>query len=258
MPVRPVRGTAVVRYPEASTRPLETLLFLVPLLACYEVGLAMWLRRGAGTLTNKAHGGMVGLFQAFGVRAEDLGLPLLSLPAVGLVLTLLAWQVIGKFPWRARVTTILGMYAESVALAAPLLPLGLLAGRGAERFALASAGAEFAGMDTLTRLSMALGAGVYEELVFRMAVMGGLHMLLGDVAGWKGPRAWVVAMLASALLFALYHPLRLADGSVDAWKFAFLLLGGCWFGTLFHWRGFGIAAGTHAAYDVAALLLLRG
>jgi membrane protease YdiL (CAAX protease family) len=253
-----MRGDAVVRYPEASTRPLETLLFLLPLLACYEVGLAMWLRRGPGTLTNKAHGGMVGLFQAFGVRAEDLGLPLLSLPAVGLLLTLLAWQVIGKFPWRVRVTTILGMYGESLALAAPLLPLGMLAGRGAERFAMVAAGAEFDGMDTLTRLSMALGAGVYEELVFRMAIMGGLHMLLADVAGWRGPRAWVTAMLASALLFALYHPLRMSDGSVDAWKFAFLLLGGCWFGTLFHWRGFGIAAGTHAAYDVAVLLLIRG
>jgi membrane protease YdiL (CAAX protease family) len=113
-------------------------------------------------------------------------------------------------------------------------------------------------MDTLTRLSMALGAGVYEELVFRMAIMGGLHMLLADVAGWRGPRAWVIAMLASALLFALYHPLRMSDGSVDAWKFAFLMLGGCWFGTLFHWRGFGIAAGTHAAYDVAVLLLIKG
>jgi len=258
MPARPTRGAAVVRYPEASTRPLETLLFLLPLLACYEVGLAMWLRRGPGTLTNKAHGGMVGLFQALGVRAEDLGLPLLSLPAAGLLLTLLAWQVIGRFPWRARVTTIIGMYGESLALAAPLLPLGMLAGRGAERFALAAAGAEFEGMDTLTRLSMALGAGVYEELVFRMAVMGGLHMLISDVAGWRGPRAWIMAMVASALLFALYHPLRLADGGFDAWKFSFLLLGGGWFGTLYHWRGFGIAAGTHAAYDVAALLLLRG
>jgi membrane protease YdiL (CAAX protease family) len=99
---------------------------------------------------------------------------------------------------------------------------------------------------------------VYEELVFRMAVMGGLHMLISDVAGWRGPRAWIMAMVASALLFALYHPLRLADGGFDAWKFSFLLLGGGWFGTLYHWRGFGIAAGTHAAYDVAALLLLRG
>lgn len=257
---RSIQGAAV-RYPEASTRPFETLLFLLPLLACYEVGLAMWLRRGGGTLTNKAHGGIVGLFQAMGVRAEDLGLPLLSLPSVGLVLTLVAWQVLTRFPWRARVSTVIGMYVESVALAAPLLPLGILAGRGAARAALATAGGETAalhGMDSLTRLTMALGAGVYEELAFRMALMGGLHMLLSDVAGWRGPRAWAPAMIVSALLFALYHPLRMADGGFDLWRFAFLAVAGAWFGVLFHWRGFGIAAGTHAAYDVAALMLVSG
>jgi membrane protease YdiL (CAAX protease family) len=248
-----------VAYPEASLRPLETLFFLLPLLACYEVGLAAWLRRGGGTLTNKAHGGMVGLFQALGVRAEDLGLPLLSLPAVGLLLTLVSWQVIGRFAWRLQWRAVLGMYVESVALAAPLLPLGILAGRGAERAvaAMAAGAGDLHGLDLLTRLSMSVGAGIYEELVFRMAVMGGLHMLLADVVGWKGSRAWVTAMLASALLFALYHPLRLADGSLDLWKFAFLLIGGAWFGTLYHWRGFGIAAGTHAAYDVMVLMLFR-
>jgi membrane protease YdiL (CAAX protease family) len=194
------------------------------------------------------------------VRAEDLGLPLLSLPAAGLLLTLLAWQVIGRFSWRLHWGAVLGMYAESLALAAPLLPLGMLAGRGAERAAaaLAVAPGDLHGMDLLTRLSMSVGAGIYEELVFRMAIMGGLHMLLADVMGWKGARAWVPAMAASALLFAVYHPLRLPDGSLDAWKFAFLVIGGAWFGTLFHWRGFGIAAGTHAAYDAVALMLFRG
>jgi len=253
--VRPLE----VRYAEASTRPLEILIFLLPLLVLYELGLVAWLRRGGGTLTNKAHGGIVGLFEAVGVRAEDMGLPLLSLPAVGLVLTLVAWQVIGKFPWKFRAATVAGMYAESVALAAPLLPLGVLAARGAGWALPAMAdGVDLHGQDLRTRLAMALGAGVYEELVFRMAVMGGLHMLLADVAGWRGPRAWVTAMVASAALFALYHPLRMADGTFDAWKFGFLLIGGCWFGALFHWRGFGIAAGAHAAYDVAALLLVRG
>lgn len=237
-------------------RPLETLAFLVPMLACYELGLMDWLRRGVGTLTNKAHGGVVGLFTLFGVRAEDLGLPLLSLPAAGLVLTLLAWQVIGRFGWSLRLRSVAGMYVESVALAAPLLPLGMIAARGSERAVVAAAG-ELQAMDALTRLSMALGAGIYEELVFRMAIMGALHILLADVAGWRGARAWVPAMVVSAVLFTLYHPLRLADGGFDAWKAGFLLLAGAWFGTLHHWRGFGIAAGTHAAYDVAALLLMR-
>jgi len=64
-------------------------------------------------------------------------------------------------------------------------------------------------------------------------------------------------MVVSALLFAVYHPLRGADGGYQWWRFAFLVIGGAWFGTLYHWRGFGIAAGTHAAYDITALLLWR-
>ena len=107
------------------------------------------------------------------------------------------------------------------------------------------------------RAAMAAGAGVYEELAFRMVVMGGLHMLLSDVGGWRKPGAWVAAMVVSALLFAVYHPLRGADGAFQWWRFAFLVIGGDWFGTLYHWRGFGIAAGTHAAYDFTALLLWR-
>jgi len=32
------------------------------------------------------------------------------------------------------------------------------------------------------------------------------------------------------------------------------MLAGSWFGVVFQLRGFGIAAGTHVAYDAAALL----
>lgn len=247
-------------YAELSRAPLPTLFFLLPLIVIYEFGLMVWLRRGDATLVNKAHGGIVGFFRLFGVRAEDLGLPLLALPAVGLVLTLLAWQVIGKFSWRVHWKTIGCMGVESFAFAAPLLPLGLLMGRaGAALMASMGGDAEsIRGLDALQRATMAAGAGVYEELVFRMVIMGGLHMLLSDVGGWKGAGGWVVAMLVSALLFALYHPLRGVEGAFEWWRFYFLLMGGAWFGSLYHWRGFGIAAGTHAAYDFTALLLWQG
>lgn len=237
---------------------METLVFLCPLVVLYEVGLAIWLRQGDAAVTNRAHGGLVGLFRVAGVRAEELGLPLLSLPAVGLALTLLAWQVIGRFPWRFRWSTVAGMAGESVAMAAPLLPLGLLASRFGGGLCAVSGEASLRGMDSVSRLTMAAGAGIYEELVFRMGVMGALHMLLVDVGGWKGAWTWVTAATVAALLFAAYHPLRDASGAVEWWRFGFLAAGGLWFGTLYHWRGFGIAAGAHAAYDITALLAWRG
>ena len=247
-----------LNYWERSRRPLETLVFLLPLLALYEVGLAIWLRHGEAALTNKAHGGLVGLFRVAGVRADEMGLPLLSLPALGLVLTLLAWQVIGRFPWRFRWSTVAGMAGESVAMAAPLLPLGLLLRRVGAGLWATSDESSLRGLDALSRLTMAAGAGIYEELVFRMGVMGAVHMLLADVGGWKGAWTWLASALVAALLFAAYHPLRDAAGGVEWWRFGFLAAGGLWFGVLYHWRGFGVAAGAHAAYDITALLLWRG
>ncbi len=246
-----------VGYAEASRQPLAILCFLAPLLLLYEVGLLVWLRRGDGTLTNKAHGGLVDFFRLFGVRAEDLGLPLLALPAAGVVLTLLVWQLIGRFSWKVEWRTIGGMGMESIAWAAPLLPVGVLMGRLAQGMWAQSVDEPIRALDALSRATMAAGAGVYEELVFRMAIMGGLHMLLHDVGGWKGAGSWVTTVIVSAVLFAVYHPLRGMDGSYDWWRFSFLIVGGLWFGTLYHWRGFGIAAGTHAAYDFTALLLWR-
>ena len=62
---------------------------------------------------------------------------------------------------------------------------------------------------------MAVGAGIYEELLFRMAVMGGMHMLLFDVAKMKDRHAWVLALLVSAIVFTVYHPIRDATGALQ-------------------------------------------
>lgn len=240
-------------YFEASRRPLETLFFLLPLVVMYEIGLSRWLTHGGEVVTNRAHGGVIGLFRVAGVKAETLGLPLLALPAVGLLATLLAWQLIGRFPWSMRWSAVAGMWVESLALAVPLIPLGMLS-NGAWRGAMALAAPAIDGMDGVSRGLMAVGAGVYEELVFRMGIMSALHMLLADVAGWKGSGPWITAMLLSAAAFAAYHPVDGLMGSAVWWRYGFLAAAGVWFGVIYHWRGFGVAAGTHALYDVMALL----
>jgi membrane protease YdiL (CAAX protease family) len=64
-----------------------------------------------------------------------------------------------------------------------------------------------------------------------------------------------VAVLGSSLVFsaAHYQPL-LPTGETLAWAtlgtFLFRVLAGVVFALLFVWRGFGIAAGSHALYDV--------
>jgi hypothetical protein len=57
----------------------------------------------------------------------------------------------------------------------------------------------------------------------------------------------------SSLLFAGYHYL---GSEPFIWQtFAFRTAAGLYFGVIFVFRGFGITAGSHAAYDVLIVLL---
>ena len=55
-----------------------------------------------------------------------------------------------------------------------------------------------------------------------------------------------------------YHPLRGPDGAIEGQRVVFFVGGGIYFGILYLRRGFGIAAATHALFDVAAAALVAG
>ena len=246
-----------MNYAEDSNRPLEILAFLAPLVLFYEAGLLFWLRSDQFVLDNKAHSGMVNFFRLFGVRAENLHVSAMSLPSVALFLTLLIWQITARLRWKIRGRTIPLMWLESFALASPLLVVAMVISRAHSVLAVTQVGqTSIRSLDVVAKASMAVGAGIYEELLFRMAVMGGLHMLLFDVAKMKDRHAWVLALLVSAILFTVYHPIRDATGALQWSHVIFLMVAGIWFGIIFQLRGFGVAAGSHAAYDATALLLL--
>ena len=105
------------------------------------------------------------------------------------------------------------------------------------------------------KLAISVGAGLYEEMVFRLGLMTLVAWSLTGVLGWREGPALAVAIVVSAALFALYHPLRDATGGLDRRRLAFFLVAGAWFATLYALRGFGIAVGAHAGYDVAVTLL---
>lgn len=103
----------------------------------------------------------------------------MSLPSVALVLTLLIWQIAARLRWKIRWRTIPLMWLESFALAAPLLLVAMVISRAHSVLAATQVGqTSIRSLDVVAKASMAVGAGIYEELLFRMAVMGGLHMLL--------------------------------------------------------------------------------
>lgn len=108
-------------------------------------------------------------------------------------------------------------------------------------------------VDLSGRMALALGAGIYEELLFRFILLGSLIFLFRYVIGGKPLIHVSLAILISAALFAGFHYL---DGSVPlaAESFLFRFYAGVILGIIYHFRGIGIAVYTHAFYDLFLVL----
>jgi len=106
-------------------------------------------------------------------------------------------------------------------------------------------------------LALSLGAGLYEELVFRVIGMGGLYWLFRRFLDVHETAAALGAAIVSALFFSLFHYLGPLGDTFQLQSFMFRLVAGLVLAAVYRLRGFGIAACTHALYDVF-LVLSRG
>jgi membrane protease YdiL (CAAX protease family) len=222
------------QYARDTQRPLYCLLFLFPLVATYELGAlilrpAVWPDRQlvAHSLIQK----LLGWFGASGFWV----------PAVVLLATLLLWHVLAGHPWRIRWWVLPLMVAESVALTVPLFVLGhalLRAGPGSPAGVLQQ------------EIVLALGAGIYEELVFRFYLILGLLWLLERALRVPKKAARPLVIVLSAGLFAICHFAPIGR-ELFGWKHFVLLVGaGVYLALLFRQRGLGVAAGCHVAFNL--------
>lgn len=103
-------------------------------------------------------------------------------------------------------------------------------------------------------LSLSFGAGLYEELVFRVIGMGGLCWLLRRWFHVRDTPALASAAVVSSLIFSLFHYLGALGDTFRLGSFVFRFVAGMVLAGIYRWRGFGIAAGTHALYDIFVTL----
>ncbi len=227
-----------------STRPLHVLLFLLPLVVFYEIGSAVYLAGDSGLGEElRARRILSTLFDAFGMQG-------LYIPGILLVAILLIWHGLTRDPWRVRPGVLVGMLAEVAAWTVPLLVLGQLLSRMLlDHHAPPAAATGFEGFGTGARLTIAIGAGLYEELLFRMLGSALVHALLVDLLGVRDRAGQVAAVVATAIAFALYHDAQSLPEQ------AYFGAAGLAFGALYAVRGFGIVVGVHALYDVVVLLM---
>jgi len=115
--------------------------------------------------------------------------------------------------------------------------------------------AEAPGMFMMVVLS--IGAGLYEELIFRVVLVGSLSWVLYH---WMGNKtaAYVVSALVGALIFSAVHYVGALGDAFTLSSFTFRFLFGLALNGIFLVRGFGVAAWTHALYDVLVVTHLLG
>jgi len=237
-------------YLERTSRPIYAILFLLPFIVFYEMGTFSINTDvlNQSKIRVAAFVWLQNVLESMGFGARFAWVA----PPLAVVLILIALQITSGKQWRFWFRDMPRMAAECIVLAIPLLVLTLFMGSSTgpedhiSRFdnnkpqtqivsipvcssvtggnlSLLSAedGVVMQEQSLLANIVTGIGAGIYEELVFRLILI--------------------------CLLMLLFQ--------FNSIRFAFRTIAGIYFAVLFAIRGFGITAGTHAFYDIIATII---
>ncbi|MHC4726612.1 MAG: CPBP family intramembrane glutamic endopeptidase [Planctomycetota bacterium] len=277
-------------YLERTSRPIYAIIFLLPFIIFYEVG-TFSINTDVLNQTKIRVAAFVwlqNLLESMGFGAKFAWVA----PPLAVVLILLALQITSRKQWRFWLRDILPMSLECILWAVPLIVLTLFMGSSAGQESnvsrldpnttqtqtvslpvcssvaggnvsslSAETGEAAGGESLLANIITGIGAGIYEELVFRLILICLLMLLFQDVFRLTHKNSIVLAVLISAALFSAHHHIDFLSGQPNAndpfnsIRFAFRTIAGIYFAVLFAIRGFGITAGTHAFYDIIATII---
>ena len=248
------RGTLPVPmmkdYLARSRAPRYSILFALPLLVLYEVSAFALTGSAFEGVRNGADVLLKSVFVMFGGRDGLIAFDVLLL-GIGAFLVVRDKRK-NRAPWQGGTFAL--MFGESAVyavafgavvsrLTALVLGVPSLLQVGGARLSLG------------TQLVTSLGAGIYEELLFRVIITGGLLVGVKILLGWEGARGKIVAVLVSALIFSAFHYIGAYGDRFTAQSFVFRAIAGVIFSALFVTRGLGITAWTHALYDLLITVL---
>ncbi len=233
-----------------SRSPRYSVLFALPLLLLYEAGAFILTGSAYAGVRNGADVLLKSLFVGLGGRRGLLVFDVLLFgTGAGLV-----WRdrTRNPAPMAGRVFGL--MFLESAVYAALF---GLVVGRltalvlGVPRLLQIGGGQ----LDLPTQLVTSLGAGIYEELLFRVIITGGLVALARVLFGQGGVLGKSIAVVVSALIFSAFHYIGSLGDTFTLQSFVFRAIAGVVFSALYVTRGIGVTAWTHALYDVMLTLM---
>jgi len=228
-------------YRRHTLRPLNSLLFIAPMLLLFHAGYAVY----GTSLLAPAH--LHELLKRLGASASVM-------PAALVIAVLLVQHLARKDPWQLHPKVLAGMFGESMIWMVPLIAMIRLSGRLLANQALSGPTVQ----EAFQRVMLAVGAGIYEEFIFRLTLISLIVLIFVNVLGLKKEPLVVVAVIIGAAVFSLYHisAQQLTSPVAFPWaQFTFRTMAGIYLGMVFVFRGFGIAVGTHAFYNIYAFVV---
>lgn len=241
-------------YWHQARAPFVSLIFLLPLLTVYELGVTLHSSEPAHSIRNGADHWMRQILGRVGLGHSAL------LPAL-VIAGLLLWHLAGRYPWRFSAETLAGMLAESILFAFLLIIVGQLQDLAFRQLNLPAlnlvhgAMPDFSMDPVMQRIITYIGAGVYEEFLFRLCLLP-LACLALHSLGLTGNRGILLAVLSTGLMFSAAHHLGAGGEAFQLFTFVFRTMAGVFFATLFYLRGFGVTVGCHATYDLMVGVIL--
>jgi len=244
-PFPPPNSVAGQHYYYVTLRPWPNLVFILPMLVFFEAGI--YLRQGG------VPGGGSQLVAAFLIErvVKFLGAGHVGyiFPALAVIAILLASHLVAKQPWRFDIFVLPAMLGESLLWTVPLCIFNRVL------YQALLAGTSIVHDEWFDQIIRSFGAGLYEELVFRLICLTGMDILLVNVFKLNRSASRVFSVLVSACLFAAQHHPPLGREPFELTDFLFRTGAGVYLGGLFLFRGFGIATGCHVFYNVIVVTL---
>ena len=213
----------------------------LPLLVIYEILIVLsqspyWGIRNAADVWIRT------FLMAFDLQAQHLTFVL-----IGISLALIPIAKSRARGMKLKANYFALMFAESLAFS---LVLGVVLQSILRLGGLSSGGP---GSGLMQNLALSVGAGLFEEIIFRVILLNLLFLLLSPLLKKKVVAA-VVSVLLASFLFSLSHYVGTMADTWQLYSFMFRWAAGLLFTVLYFIRGFAITAYTHALYDIWILV----
>lgn len=224
-----------------STRsPLYSFLFTIPLFLIYEIGIFLTSSDDMYVLRNGADALMRQILATFGIAGLYwVG----AIFFIGFIITFILQR---KYWEETQIHSdyFLLMMIESVAWSALIYFLM------SNVYLLLM---NPTGSMLVQQVTLAVGAGIYEEFLFRVLLIAGISVILGFIFQWSDKSRNWAAMVIAAGIFSSFHFIGEYGDFFSFNIFMVRFLAGIVLGTLYFLRGFGITAWSHAVYDLIVL-----